>query len=113
MPQGSPHYLPDPQDIDEQGGSDPTAIFDGSASSSNAAIINSITADVDIDVFYEGSDDGGSTWGGAEADSFTAPAHSQLNDLKVEQNKRRVRIENVDTSSGTVVVSGREAVSSN
>lgn len=89
--------------------------FDGSASSTNAAIIVGLAADFDAEIYYEASDDGGSTWtqiaqlrdnGGNS--TFTADWHSQGNRLMVESSNRRVRIKNVSSSSGVVAVDGDE-----
>jgi len=89
--------------------------FDGSSSSTNAALIVGLAANFDAELYYEASDDGGSTWtqiaqltddGGS--DTFVADWHSQGNRLMVESSNRRVRIDNVSGSSGVVAVDGDE-----
>jgi len=89
--------------------------FDGSASSTDAAIIVGLAADFDADVFYEASDDGGSTWteiaqirASDSANTFTADWHSQGNRVMVEVGNRRLRVDNVSGASGVIAVDGDE-----
>lgn len=106
-------YLPSPQSVDASGGTDPTAIFDGSASSTGSAIVSGAMANIDATVFIEAFD--GTAWqqvtqlSDANGNStFSGSWHSQFNRVYVSTNDRRIRIENQDTVSGWVALDGDE-----
>lgn len=108
-------YLPDFQAVDASGGADPTAIFDGSASSTGAVIINELMGNVNATVTIEASNDGGSSWTEVtqltDADgntTFSASWHTQFNRVMVETGKRRVVVTNTDSVSGEIAASGDE-----
>lgn len=89
--------------------------FDGAGSGTNQAIIVSMAGDFDAEIFYEASDDGGTSWAQIAqmaTDSgdvtFTADWHSQGNRLMVVSGERRIRVDNVDTADGVVAVDGDE-----
>lgn len=89
--------------------------FDGSASSTNEAIISTISGNFDARIFIERSNDGGTSWTEctqlADADgsnNFTAQWHTQGNREMLSVGNRRIRIDNVDTVSGEVEAIGDE-----
>lgn len=93
-----------------------TTTFDGSASSTNSAVITSLSGDFDAEISIERSNDGGSTWqqttvlkDTSDGDStFEAAWHSQGNRILVSTGVRRVKIENVDTDNGVTEIIGDE-----
>lgn len=104
-------YLPNAVNVS----SGSSATFDGSDGGTNAAIISGIYGEVDSEIFLEDSSDSGATWdhitkfddedGGT---TFTANYSTQFNRIMVEENNRRIRVENVDTTFGNVTVDGDE-----
>lgn len=95
-----------------------TAVFDGSNSSTNAAIVNEIAGNGDAKIRLQESNDSGSTWttiaqletdGGST--TFTADFHTQYNRILVEADgseQRRIEITNVDGTTSEFSVSGDE-----
>jgi hypothetical protein len=89
--------------------------FDGSASSTNKALITSLSAGFDAQIFIERSNDNGSTWQECSQltdangnDTFSADWHSQGNRILVSSGLRRIRIDNVDSASDVTEVIGDE-----
>ena len=110
MAQNDP-YIPDFLSIASSGSDN----FDGSASSTDAAIISGVMGTADAELYIEASNDGGSSWSTVTqltdtdgATTFTADWHTQYNRLMVKVNTRRLRIDNVDSSSGNFAVDGDE-----
>lgn len=102
-------YLPDYVTL--SGGS---AYFDGSASSTNTAIINEVTGKTDAKLFIEESNDGGTSWtevttltDGNGNVTFSSDFHTQINRIYVSVGKRRLRIDDAG-SGGVVSVTGDE-----
>lgn len=113
MPQGSPAYVPAPEDVADGASVD----FVGTDSSSDAAIITSVYGSFDMHIYRIAHD--GTDWvevsqltddeGNA---TFEADVDSQFNRILVEESERGLRIYNVDSASGTVAVDGYETVAS-
>lgn len=89
--------------------------FDGSTSSTNSAIISSLSGDVDAEIYIERSNDGGSTWqqttkltDSSGSGTFSANWHTQGNRVLVSSGVRRVRVDNVDSVSGHIEAIGDE-----
>lgn len=104
-------YDPDYASVSSSG----TITFDGSASSTDAAVITSLSGDFDANIFVERSNDGGSTWqqttileNDAGNTTFGANWHSQGNRIIVAVGKRRIKIENIDSTSGFTEAVGDE-----
>jgi len=103
MAQGDP-FTPDSASVSDGN----TTTFDGSSSSTNAAIISEISGDRDTKLYIEKSNDGGSTWtqiaqlsdesGNA---TFSADFYAHFNRLMVVKNNRRLKIENADGNSNS------------
>jgi hypothetical protein len=95
-----------------------TATFDGSASSTNKAIVNEIAGNGDAEIRLQESNDSGSTWttiaqletdGGST--TFTGDFHTQYNRILVEADgseQRRIEIKNISGSTAEYSVSGDE-----
>jgi hypothetical protein len=109
MARGDP-YLPDFATVADGG----SVTFDGSASSTDTAIINEIYGDFDVQIFIEASNDGGTNWtqvtklldanGNAV---FSGSFHTQFNRVYVSVGERRIRIDDAGTG-GEVAVTGDE-----
>lgn len=109
MAQNDP-YLPDFAAVADGG----STTFDGSASSTNQAIINEVAGNFDVQIFIEESNDGGTSWtqitqltdasGNA---TFTGSFHTQFNRVYVAVGERRLRIDDAATG-GEVSVTGDE-----
>lgn len=107
-------YTPDPVELDTSGGATTTTNFDGSGSSTNAAIVTGLMGTLDCEVYLEAWD--GSSWQVVAQltddqgnTTFSADWHSQFNRLVVATDARRIRIDSVDSSSGGwVAVEGDE-----
>ena len=89
--------------------------FDGSGSSTGKALITSISGDFDAEIYIERSNDGGSTWQQTTQltdangnTTFSAGWHTQGNREILSTGVRRLRIKNVDGSSGYVEAIGDE-----
>lgn len=109
MAQNDP-YNPDFVTVADNG----SATFDGSASETNAAIINEVAGNFDVQIFIEESNDGGTNWteitqlaDDAGNATFTGAFHTQFNRINVEVGKRRLRIDDAGTG-GVVSVTGDE-----
>lgn len=109
MAQNDP-YIPDFATVADGG----SATFDGSASSTDTAIINEISGNFDAQIFIEESNDGGSSWtqitqlaDASGNNTFSANWHTQFNRLYVAVGQRRVRIDDAGTG-GEVSVTGDE-----
>jgi hypothetical protein len=110
MARGDP-YNPDFADIADTN----TATFDGSASSTNAAIVTEISGNGAAKLRIQHSNDGGTSWQTVtqlEDDAgnltFNADFHSQFNRLIVESGVRRIQITNVSGGQAQYEVSGDE-----
>jgi len=110
MARGDP-YNPDFADIADTN----TATFDGSSSSTNAAVISEISGNGDAEIRVQHSNDSGSTWttvAQLENDAgnltFNADFHTQFNRIIVSSGVRRIQITNVSGSQSQYDVSGDE-----
>ena len=108
MAQNDP-FLPDPVDV----ASSANATFDGTDAETDVAIISGAMATFDAEIFIDAWD--GTEWQEvtqlADANdnaTFSANWHTQFNRVYAGTNRRRVRIENVDTESGFCAVEGDE-----
>ncbi len=106
-------YLPSPVNVDASGGANPTANFDGTDSSTSAAIISGAMGTVDCTVFIDAWD--GSSWQEVTQltdangnTTFSGSWHTQFNRVYVATSDRRLRIENQEGSAGWVAVDGDE-----
>lgn len=102
-------YNPDFASLADTG----TAVFDGSASATDAAIISEVAGNGDAELRVQESNDGGSNWQTiaqlTDADgntTFTGDFHSQFNRVLVESGVRRLQITNVDGATAVYSVSG-------
>jgi hypothetical protein len=102
-------YLPDPVNVSSGG----NTTFDGSTAGTNTAYVLSLSGNFDAEIYLEAWD--GSAWqevtqltDDAGNTTLSAGWHTQYNKIPVSTNARRIRIENVDTSSGWVAVEGDE-----
>ena len=102
-------YLPTTANV--TAGSNTT--FDGSASSTDTAIMSGAMATFDAEIYIEAYD--GDVWQTvtqlADADgdtTFSENWHTQFNRVYLSTNDRRVRVENVGDSDGYVAVEGDE-----
>lgn len=103
-------YLPDYATVADNG----STTFDGGASSTNAAIINEVAGNFNVQIFIEESNDSGSTWEQitqlTDADgnaTFSGSFHTQFNRVYVSTGERRLRIDDA-ASGGRVSVTGDE-----
>lgn len=110
MAQNDP-YLPDAVSV--ANGSNTT--FDASSSGTGTAIASGLYGTFDAEIYLEDSPDGGTTWNtvsqfadDAGNTTFTAQWATQFNRVMIEGSKRRLRIENVGSSSGYVALDGDE-----
>ena len=108
MAQNDP-FLPDPVDVAESA----NATFDGTDAETDVAIISGAMATFDATVHIDAWD--GTEWQEvaqlADADdneTFSASWHTQFNRVYVGTDRRRVRIENVESTSGWCAVEGDE-----
>ena len=108
MAQNDP-FLPDPVDV----ASSANATFDGSDAETDVAIISGAMATFDAEVFIDAWD--GTEWqevtqlADAEGNvTFSGSWHTQFNRVYAGTERRRFRIENVDTDSGFCAVEGDE-----
>jgi len=102
-------YLPAPANP----ASSTSVTFDGSTSSTGTAIVSGLAGNFDAEIYLEAYD--GSSWqevSQLETDTgtltFGADWSTQFNRLMVSQNDRRIRIDNVDSTSGWVAIDGDE-----
>jgi hypothetical protein len=109
MAQNDP-YLPDYATVADNG----STTFDGSASSTNAAIINEVAGNFDVQIFIEESNDGGTSWDEITQlqdangnNTFTGSFHTQFNRVYVAVGERRLRIDDAG-AGGRVSVTGDE-----
>lgn len=103
-------YLPDFATVADGG----STTFDGSDSSTGAAIVNEIAGNFDVSIFIEESNDSGSSWTqitqltDANGNTvFTGDFHTQFNRVYVATGERRLRIDDAGTG-GNVSVTGDE-----
>ena len=108
MAQNDP-YLPDPVDVADSA----NATFDGTDAETDVAIVSGAMATFDAEVFIDAWD--GTEWqevtqlADAEGNAtFSGPWHTQFNRVYAGTERRRFRIENVDTDSGFCAVEGDE-----
>lgn len=102
-------YLPDPVNVSN--GANTT--FDATDAATDVAILSGAMATFDAQVFIDAWD--GTTWqqvtqltdanGNA---TFSAGWHTQFNRIYLGVDERRIRIENVDGTSGWTAVEGDE-----
>jgi len=102
-------YNPDFASLADQG----TAVFDGSASATGAAIISEVAGNGDAELRIQESNDGGSNWqtiaqltDSSGNTTFTGDFHSQFNRVLVESGVRRLQITNVNGATAVFSVSG-------
>ena len=108
MAQNDP-FLPDPVEV----ASSENATFDGTDAETDVAIISGAMATFDAEVFIDAWD--GTEWqevtqlADAEGNAtFSGSWHTQFNRVYAGTERRRFRIENVDTESGFCAVEGDE-----
>lgn len=89
--------------------------FDGTASSTNEALVTSLSGDFDAELYIERSNDGGSTWqqttqltDSSGNTTFGAGWHTQGNREILKDGVRRLRVKNIDGSGGYVEAVGDE-----
>ncbi len=106
-------YLPDFETVPDGG----SVTFDGSASATNAAIVNEVTGTIDAFIFIEESNDGGTTFEvvaqlqAGTTDTHVADFHSQFNRIYVSVGERRLRFVDANPgngASGTISITGDE-----
>jgi hypothetical protein len=109
MAQNDP-YLPDFATVADGG----STTFDGSGSSTNAAIVNEVAGNFDAQIFIEESNDGGTSWTEitqlADANGntiFSGNWHTQFNRVYIATGERRLRIDDAGTG-GEVSITGDE-----
>lgn len=102
-------YTPTPVSVDSGG----STTFDGSGSSTNEAVVTSVVGAFDAEIYYEAYD--GTAWqeispipDSAENVTYGSPFHSQGNRVLIVSGQRRIRIDNVDASSGYIALDGDE-----
>jgi len=102
-------YNPDFASLADQG----TAVFDGSASATDAAVISEVAGNGDAELRVQESNDGGTNWqtiaqltDSSGNTTFTGDFHSQFNRVLVESGVRRLQITNVNGATAVFSVSG-------
>lgn len=104
-------YNPDYESLADED----TAVFDGSASATDAAVISEVAGNGDAELRIQESNDGGENWqtiaqltNSSGETTFTGDFHSQFNRVLVESGVRRLQITNVNEATAVYSVSGDE-----
>jgi len=100
-------YTPDYKMIEAES----SVYFDGSESSSGAATIKEMSGNVNVRVYLERSNDGGESY--EEISQFASGDlrgawHTDNIQPMIEENTRRLRIDNTDNHDGLIEVIGEE-----
>lgn len=95
---------------DEAVAADGSLTAQGSDAETGAAEVFEIGGDVDVTVYRETDVDGDGTYEvSVLIDAFSAPFHSQKNQIVVStSNNQRLRIENVSETAGSLYATGLE-----
>lgn len=101
----SDHYTPQPKEVDGES----SVYFDGSESSTDAALIQEISGDFNARIYLERKV-GDSFVQVSQFPSFTLQGKWNTDKIntRIVANTRRVRIDNVTENSGTVEMIGDE-----
>lgn len=101
----SNHYVPQPKEVNSQS----SVYFDGSDSSTDAALIQEISGNVNVRIYLERKRDG-SFMEVSQFPSFSLDGkwHTDEINTRVVADTRRIRIDNVSKNNGVVEVMGDE-----
>ena len=101
----SNHYVPQPKEVDSQS----SVYFDGSDSSTDAALIQEISGNFNVRIYLERKREG-SFVEVSQFPSFTLEGkwHTDEINTRVIADTRRIRIDNVSENNGVVEVIGDE-----
>jgi hypothetical protein len=101
----SNHYVPQPKKVNSQS----SVYFDGSDSSTDAALIQELSGDFNVRIYLERKRDG-SFIEVSQFPSFSLDGkwHTDEINTRVVADTRRIRIDNVSENNGVVEVMGDE-----